>query len=270
MLNSSAIHRSSVGIESYFVKSIWKITEYNPAQILETILLKGTAEIIFNLSDSVIYGNASAGIEMKLPECFINGINFKPFTLTKCGQQEFLGIQLNALGLKVLFNTPTKEFNNAVLDAQYICKNLNDLADRLYTLSDFESQAKAIMDWIRSRLAQSNEINAISQAHRLFYSPELNAYSVSKLSNEVEIYDRHLRRIAADWLGMKTQAFISYTRYLYALQMLHHSDISLTQVGLNAGYYDQAHFIRDFKSFTDISPKEYRSANKALPGHIIA
>ena len=68
---------------------------------------------------------------------------------------------------------------------------------------------------------------------------------------------------------MNTETFILYNKYLSALKLLHTSDLSLTQIGLDAGYYDQSHFIREFKSYTNLTPKEYKASISDLPGHII-
>jgi AraC-like DNA-binding protein len=39
--------------------------------------------------------------------------------------------------------------------------------------------------------------------------------------------------------------------------MLNKEDESLTSIAYNNEYYDQAHFIKDFKEFTGVSPKEF-------------
>jgi hypothetical protein len=39
---------------------------------------------------------------------------------------------------------------------------------------------------------------------------------------------------------------------------------SLTSVAYSGNYYDQAHFIKDFKEFTGVSPKEFYSENLKL------
>lgn len=36
-----------------------------------------------------------------------------------------------------------------------------------------------------------------------------------------------------------------------------HSGENLTEIGLNAGYFDQSHFIRDFKTYTGRVPSEF-------------
>jgi AraC-like DNA-binding protein len=39
---------------------------------------------------------------------------------------------------------------------------------------------------------------------------------------------------------------------------------SLTGIGLDGGYYDQPHFIRDFKSFTGKSPTQFQAENPTI------
>jgi AraC-like DNA-binding protein len=254
-------------MERCFIKSIWRLHEFNIQERTETILPKGTVEIIFNLSDDIVYCNSTLDIRKKLPSCFINGINFNPFNLIKSGQQVFLGIQLNSLGLKALFNVPVKEFNNIIIEGALVSRSLNTLLQQLVSNRSFNEQVHTIMKWIYRRVSVSNYYNDIKQMHALFYSRCVTELSVKQLCDEAYLSDRHLRRLSADWLGMSTETFILYNKYYSSLRLLHTSDLSLTEIGLEAGYYDQAHFIREFKSFTDLTPKEYRKARSEFIGH---
>ncbi len=269
MTNKADIYYPSGEIEKYYIKSIWRLYEYNIQERTETILPKGTVEIIFNFSDEIVYCNPSLGIKNKLPPCFVNGINHKPFNLIKKGQQIFLGIQLNTIGLKVLFDISVKEFNNNIFEGLQICKSLDTLSHQLSHQKSFNKQVQTIMNWMNQRISVSNNVKAITQIHNLFYSQKLNDLTVRKLCHEVYYSDRQLRRLSSEWLGMNTETFICYNKYLSTLHLLHNSDLSLTQIGLEAGYYDQSHFIREFKSYTDMTPKEYQVSNTILPGHII-
>jgi AraC-like DNA-binding protein len=38
------------------------------------------------------------------------------------------------------------------------------------------------------------------------------------------------------------------------------SDLSLTEIGLNVGFYDQSHFIHCFKKYIGVTPSEYKNA----------
>ncbi len=94
MTHSTNIYFPTTKTEEYLIKNIWRLQEFNHHNQTETILPKGTVELIFNLSDTIIYLNSAADVRTTLPPCFINGINFKPFQLIKNGQQLFVGIQL--------------------------------------------------------------------------------------------------------------------------------------------------------------------------------
>ncbi len=272
MTNSSDIYYPVDEAEKRFISSIWRLQEYNGSQRTETILPKGTVEIIFNLSDSITYINPDLNIGKTLPYCFINGINFMPFHLIKEGQQLFLGIQLSYIGLKCLFDVPVKEFNNNVIEGSQVCKSLDMLYRQLFLKKKFAEQVEIIRNWAYQKISVSRHYKTINQIHNIFYSNKLKNITVNELCFEKCISDRQLRRLSAEWLGMNTETFLLYNKYILALNLLHiPSDLSLTQIGLEAGYYDQSHFIREFKSYTKLTPKEYQALVTAgsLPGHII-
>lgn len=266
--NTASTYFPSDETEKYFIKGIWRVQEFNVSEKTETILPKGTVEIIFNFSDEIIYHNSSFNIRKKLPCCFINGINYKPFDLIKKGRHVFLGIQLNTIGLKALFNVPVKEFNNTVLESGEISKSLDALYDQLYSKKSFDQQVQEIRKWIYHTISISKNNTAIKQVYGLFFSGGFNDISVGKLKNEVYLSDRQLRRLSNEWLGMNTEKFIRYSKYLSSLHLLHQPGYSLTQIGFAVGYYDQSHFIREFKSFTGLTPKKYQLSTTHLPGHI--
>lgn len=268
MTNSADIYFPKTEVEKLFVKSIWRLQCFTICEQKETILPKGTVEIIFNLSDKIIYINPAVDVKVTLPYCFINGINFKPFHLIKNGQQIFLGIQLNSIALKALFNIPARELNDTITEGSVVCKPLNDLHQQLFSSGTFDEQVKIIRKWLCRQISASKKLSEIERIHNWFFCSDVRWMTVKNLHHQACISDRQLRRMSAEWLGMNTENFLLYNKYLSALHLLHNSKSSLTQIGLEAGYYDQSHFIREFKSYTDLTPKEYQASVTGLPGHI--
>lgn len=73
----------------------------------------------------------------------------------------------------------------------------------------------------------------------------------------------HLVRKFRHAFGLTPRRFLMQNRVRKAkAECLRH--VSLTLAGLNAGYYDQSHFIRCFKSMTGMTPKQYRKAHVTL------
>ena len=49
-------------------------------------------------------------------------------------------------------------------------------------------------------------------------------------------------------------------RFQNAIQQINCNEcIQLTDVAIRLGYYDQSHFVKEFKQFTDMSPKNYQN-----------
>lgn len=268
MTKSTDIYYPTGEFEKTFVNSIWRLSESDLHNQKEIILPKGTVELIFNFSDKITYFSPSLQVSINLPAVFINGINFKPFELIKTGRQEFLGIQLNSIGLRLLFNISANEFNNNVHDGTDVCSELKDLTTELFYHRTFTQQVQIILEWIRKKATSNISKYSISRAQKLMGFSSHQNMTVKKLCEEICLSDRQLRRFSLDWLGMNTEELIHYNKYLNCLHLLHRSTQTLTEIGLEAGYYDQSHFIREFKSYTDLTPKQYRETNKELPGHI--
>ena len=59
-------------------------------------------------------------------------------------------------------------------------------------------------------------------------------------------------------IGISPKQLGNVIRLQTALKMLlNHKTETLTQIAYENEYYDQAHFIKDFKEFTGTNPKEF-------------
>lgn len=254
--------------DNLMIRNVWALQDYHPIERTEVILPKGTVELIFNLSEEVVYSSGNISGKYLLPECFLNGMNIQPFSLKKKGLQRFLGVQLNTIGLGMLFGVTVSEFMDAVVDGKDLCKSLKQLTERLHAQNVFQSQVKLIMQWVEGRLATAKRLDILQRMHDLFYTGDPSQMNVQQLSRMACVSERQLRRWALSWVGMGPEAHLQYRKYLKALKCVHQSELPLTDAGLICGYYDQSHFIREFKHHTHMTPSQYRHHKKGMPGHL--
>ncbi len=97
---------------------------------------------------------------------------------------------------------------------------------------------------------------------------ELIRYSIQKIKTENGIikirdliadlplsrdpFEKRFRKIA----GTSPKQFSGIVRLRHLIEN-HSQDRTLTETAYSAGYYDQAHFVKDFKSFTGHTPKDF-------------
>jgi AraC-like DNA-binding protein len=80
---------------------------------------------------------------------------------------------------------------------------------------------------------------------------------VTELAAELGWSRRHLAVRVHEELGMPPKALARVLRFERAVERLRAGD-DLAALALDAGYYDQAHFNRDFRAFAGATPTDYR------------
>jgi AraC-like DNA-binding protein len=87
---------------------------------------------------------------------------------------------------------------------------------------------------------------------------EAETRSMAELSRETGRSDRWLRAKFAERLGISTKTFASIIRFQGCYQALLRDKRGFLQSRhFNDHYYDQAHFIKEFKRFMGHSPTRY-------------
>jgi AraC-like DNA-binding protein len=81
--------------------------------------------------------------------------------------------------------------------------------------------------------------------------------TVATLTRNIGLSQRHLSRKFRDCTGLSPKEYLSVNRFIRSLRYLKkYPDLSLTEIAYESGYYDQAHFIRDYKSYAGHTPGE--------------
>jgi AraC-like DNA-binding protein len=245
-----------------FIKSFWEM-ECRPAGGTEQILPKGTIEIIFSFGEGVAYQRGA--VRGTTPRCFISGISSNRVTLQLPAHQHFFGVALQPAAVKKLLGAPSGAFHNAITDAELVQKELGGLWHELAATVSFDERKSKVTGWIEGRQqALHGQDLALSS---LLQEPE-PATSVRALAATFCYSPRQLQRKVQEFFGMSPELLIGYKRYQRALQAVHAGGASMTSIAYDCGYYDQAHFNRDFKSFTGLTPRAYRDRRSSLPEHL--
>jgi len=103
---------------------------------------------------------------------------------------------------------------------------------------------------------KADEIVQAAETHR-------SILAVSDLAEAVSLSARSLQDICRRTLGVSPKWLIRCFRLQEALARLDTgADPNLSALALDLGYFDQAHFTRDFKMITGVSPSRYRVAKR--------
>lgn len=250
---------------SSIVYSFWQRDEVNSFKT-ETIIPRGIVEIIFNFSDAAGLTMQLNNKQYALTKCFINGFNTHSIQLSLPEKQVFFGVRFHPAMVKNIFGVAPGEFANVAIDLTLIDASVALLWHELFEQPTFSSRVTVFSNWVSSRLLPVSNRDVLLN-HFLTNTSHVIP-SVPQLSAALCYSPRHLSRKIYALTGMNTEELLAYKKFLLSTRLLHTSDMSLTQLAYACQFADQSHFIKTFKSFSLLTPGEYKKANIGLEGHI--
>jgi AraC-like DNA-binding protein len=250
-----------------YVTAIWEVI--GERNIHETILPQGVVEIVFNFAESIQGILPYSHVAMLAPRCFIQGINTHILHATYIGQHHLLGIRLHPHRVQDLLGILPTQLNNTYIDLSLIQPKFNQLWHQLVELPSFSKRVQLLENALP--ILTQTPAERSHRLSQLFLSNEMTSFqTVNELARQVCYSPRQLNRVVHHLFGLSAEELTSYKKYLQAVKLIHQEKCSLTAIALQAGFYDQAHFCRFFKSYSGMTPKQYSNRKSELPFHIIS
>ncbi len=248
------------------VQRFWQVNRHGNA-IRETIIPKGSVEIIFNLQeDSVAIPGLIGGRDFKIPRCFISGFHTVPVSLEIPGRQLFFGVFVNPTALRKIFRIQGKDFTNHCVDLTLIDASMNSLWNRMMEQHTFNERINVFTDWVIKRLPETSKHEKLFDD---FLTTTLTKPTSADEVSKILCYSpRHLSRKLYELTAMNLEQTLIYKRYVQAIDLIHHSQLLLTEIAHVCDFSDQSHFTKTFRSYAYMKPTEYRSAKSHVSGHI--
>lgn len=170
-----------------------------------------------------------------------------------------LSVRFAPLGFYQLFGMPLNELTDLATEACLLAgRELQQLHETLSASASPATMVDLIEHYLLKKLAgrrlapdKFNEM--ISHIVR-----EKGQVNLNYLVNQCNITVRQFERKFKDRIGIPPKLFIKKTRLNHVIELRSlHPDWSWTELTYEAGYFDQAHMIRDFKHFTAESPGRF-------------
>ena len=214
---------------------------------------KGTVEFIVTLQ-----GNAELleeGNWVRLDEVLIVGIQTTASILRVTGGTIMFGIRLKPETFLQLFGTPVAEIYRKHTGIQNLMGDrLNWFIDLLKNAPGTRQRIAIVESFLSKKLAQLHySENLLTKALRTIWKEEGNI-TTSCLSKKVYIGERQLQRLFKTTVGISPKLYSRIIRFRMAYEKAQSGRSAWTDVAYHHGYTDQAHFVKDFKTFTGFTP----------------
>ncbi len=244
-----------VGSLKEFVECIWIIESTDTTPTVQKIIPDGFAEIIFHFGDRyrIKIGNRWQVQGRSL----LAGQIKKYFFLENTGRSGVLGIKCKPAAVTHLFCIEMDLLADKVVPLSSIrSRKLQQLGKNI-NFSDHKTMAATTQKYLLEMLAAKDQYEpVIDEAIRLVFSSN-GTMSVKDICKSLFITERRLQRLFKKYIGIPPKAWSRIIRFNYLFELIKHGKTSWPDITYLSGYFDQSHFIRDFKAFTGEEPSNY-------------
>jgi len=239
------------------VKRFWILEkEYTTDDEIEEVTPDPCVELIFNFG--VAYSEIDGSPARTLPNICLVGVLSKPLKLRAAGVVKIVAVRFFAWGaLSLLKNTAGLNSTvGADLDSQWQLV-VERVAASVHS-GEYEKAVAEIEDFlIGTRLNALYGPEQVRAAARLLYSSK-GQFRVAELADYCNLSMRQLQRQFDETTGVSPKTLGRIIRFeAIRNRLMSDPNANLTDLAYEFGYTDQAHFIKDFKTFTDRTPSEY-------------
>ncbi|AZS15670.1 helix-turn-helix domain-containing protein [Paenibacillus lutimineralis] len=230
---------------SYFVKHYWIVSweSRDEEPFLQHVVPNPCVNLVVEPGKTLIYAPST-----------------QKFTYPIYGQGLVFGVKFKPGGFYPFLKHPISSLINRPLEVSGILDTSGlKLEEKILSLSDEQAMAAVMDKLLLSKLPLQDE--QVLQINRIidYIAEEKDLSKVDAVCEHFQIHIRKLQRLFDQYVGISPKWVIRLYRLQNAAEMIDRRTlIDLSQLGMELGYHDQSHFIRDFKAVVGYTPDEYR------------
>lgn len=255
-----------------FVASIWIYRSEPQPHALERILPTGAAQLIFNLKENQtrLY-DPNRRLRCATTEGSVLSGVWSRYQIIDTAEQEYVaGVAFKPGGTVAFMRMPANEASNVdvPLDVLWGPHRTHALRERLLERDASEDALDAIEQALEEMLLPRGVHPAVAFALASFHRIPRVA-TIAAVTDAIGLSaKRFIERFKVD-VGVTPKRYCRIRRFQRALALAHRErSIDWTQVALDCGYFDQAHFIHEFRAFSGLTPTAYQAARTPFQNHV--
>jgi AraC-like DNA-binding protein len=239
-----------------FVDYFWYVQGYNPVHSKELALPDGSVEVVIDLREDTIRLFDSRNRELNFGSSILCGPHSDYFVIDTACESRVIGIHFKPGGIHAFVKEPLDEILNVHISLHTIWgSRVSEIRDELLASLVPDEMFRVLERRLLSLATKDLERHPAVQ----FVLSNLHDGQIAEIIEQIGISHRRFNEIFKQEVGMTPKRLSRIYRFQEVLRSISDGKkISWTDIALACGYYDQAHFVKDFQSFSGINPSDYR------------
>lgn len=244
-----------------YVRMYWSMeSSLKPGeQHLQRIVPNGLTEITF-YQNNIPESSAQNGSLKSHTQ--ISGQKNCHFDLVVTGKIKLFSVLFNPQGISRFFKIPVSELFNQTIPLRFLLgARLDEIEDKLFEAQTTSEKVMIVERLLLQLLSEkeSYKLPGIEGSVQQINAGNIPNH-IPKLASDACLSRKQFERNFTELIGISPKQFMRVVRFQRALFIQHNNpDLKLTELAIDAGYYDQSHMISEFKQLSGYTPKQYFS-----------
>jgi AraC-like DNA-binding protein len=246
-----------------FIESYWLVNDDDPTPGRQKIVPDGFTEIIFHFGDPyrILLHHEW---EMQA-ECLLAGQIRKHFFLENTGRSEIVGIKFRPTALTHLYGLYMHQFTDKVADLSAVPgTHFGDTRKQLAESKDLAEKVNVLNVHFRNLILEKPFVETAADRAIDIIFLKHGMLPVSEISGFAGIGERQLENLFKKYIGLSPKFYARIIRFSYIFTLVQEDNQNWSGIAYDASFFDQSHFIRNFKDFTGENPSDYSFDEKNL------
>lgn len=225
----------------------------------QRIIPDGTIEMAFILGDDIKRYTSENEFIIQ-PRAMVLGQTIEPFYIEPTGYVNTFAIRFYPYGFANFVSIPIKNLANKETPIEMLFgeKTANELEQKIIEATNSSERIEIIENFLLDKLNVKTTIDNIVKTTIDALLATNGSASIGTILKEDLSKRRQLERNFIKQIGVSPKQLGKVIRLQTALKMvLNKKAENLTDIAYESEYFDQAHFIKDFKEFTGVTPKDF-------------
>lgn len=246
---------------SQFVENMWLVQGFVADYTREKILPDGAIELIIDLDSrpKTIFDDENSERFRTVRKGWISGERTRYIVIAADTNQSMVGIRFKPGGAYPFFSFPISELSESVTELDLIWGRLVDeIRDQLMGIESPDERLLRLESFLLGQARRSLEANRLITyaVYQLQHSPQFLA--IRDLANTIGITQKHLISQFEKVVGLRPKSFARVCKFQKVVNLIEQQkQIEWAAIAADCGYYDQAHFIHEFQTFSGLNPSAY-------------
>jgi AraC-like DNA-binding protein len=259
---------------SEFVRLLWLYDGYSQPHAKERALPTGQMQLIVNLLEdrSCMFDREDTGRERTFRGAIVSGAHSEYQVIPTAAQSYIMGACFQAGGAFPFLRMPASELceTTVSLEALWGCADAAELRERLLAARTHQARFQILEQVLLTELLRQDAgPNAAVRFALGRFACAPQTASIGGVTERTGLSAKRFIQAFRDATGFTPKLFCRILRFQRALECIEESrNVEWTRVALDCGYFDQAHFIHDFRAFSGINPSTYLAHRTPHRNHV--